>query len=519
MKQSKKSQKSGRSRGAVRALRIALVVAVALASALVSPDARASDAALDAASRVKWRVKVSLDYFVHDPGVGPDGTIYIPNNFGRTQAVDPADGSTKWVADYGGGSGPISVGPDGTVYTAGGGQGTVGGTDSISALRPDGTLKWMFTATRDGLLAGPTVGPDGNLYAVTDVSGIGFFSLTPAGQLRFATGEFSDYGPQGMNIAFGQDRAYFGFDNFGLGPGGLYAYDLNGVLRWTVGASGDPPSPAVGPNGNVVFLAFPSNIGKSVWSYTGAGQPVYKFYEFPGNEQSTPDVAVDNVAYLTRNLSTLLALNPSGTVKWRSTIDGITFAPRVNKQNTVVFMGGRMTYGQPGFVRAVTTAGQQLFQIALPDEPGFEPYGQLVPTSRPVFAPDGNTAYVVADVAGDGNVPLADTYAYLYAVDTSASATSTVPAAPTNLTGRAVSAHRIDLAWRDASNNETGFAIQRCYGKNCTSFVQIATVGPNVQTFSDTTVSLRGTYRYRVRAFNTAGKSAFSNWVRVRTTG
>jgi hypothetical protein len=378
------------------------------------------------------------------------------------------------------------VGPDGTVYTAGGGAGTVGGTDSISALRPDGTLKWMFSGTKDGLIAGPTVGPDGNVYAVTDLSGIGFFSLTSTGQLRFATGRFTDYGALGMNIAFGPDRAYFGFDMFGLNLSAFFAYDLNGGLRWTVGSAGDPPSPATGPNGNVVFLAFPSNLGLSVWSYSPAGQSVYKFYEFQGNEQSTPDVGVDNVAYLSRNLDTLLALTPAGAIKWRSAIDGIMFQPRVNKQNTVVFVGGRTSYGQSGFVRALTTTGQPLFQTALPDEPGFEPYGRLVPTSRAVFSPDGNPAYVITDVAGDGNVPYRDTYAYLYAVDTTSSgAAPAVPAAPTNVTGVGVSANRIDLAWHDASNNEAGLAIERCYRAKCTAFAPIATVGANVTTYSD----------------------------------
>lgn len=40
-------------------------------------------------SRVKWRVKVPLDWFLHTPGVGRDGTVYVPNLFGRTQAVSP----------------------------------------------------------------------------------------------------------------------------------------------------------------------------------------------------------------------------------------------------------------------------------------------------------------------------------------------------------------------------------------------------------------------------------------------
>jgi hypothetical protein len=504
---------------------LAVLSALAVAAALVAPVAAAADVSkasnvgFGASSPVRWRVKVHLDYFVHDPGVGPDGTIYIPSRSG-TQAINPSDGSTKWVAAYGGGLGPISVGTDGTVYTAGGGAGTVGGTDSISALRPDGSLKWMFSGTKDGLLAGPNVGPDGNVYAVTDLNGIGFFSLTPAGVLRFATGHFTEYGPVGMNIAFGPDRAYFGFDMFGLAPSAVFAYDLSGALRWSVGSAGDPPSPVVGPNGNVVYLAFPSNVGKSVWSYSPAGASVYQFYEFPGNEQSAPDVGPDNVAYVSRNLNTLVALNPTGSVKWRSTTDGILFDPRVNQQNTVVFTGGRTTYGEPGFFRAVTTTGQQLFQVALPDEPGFEPYGQLVPSSRPVFAPDGNTAYSVVDVAGDGNVPPADVYAYLYAIDTTSAGVPppAVPAAPTDLTGKALSGTRARLSWRDASTTETGFAIERCAGAACTSFVQIATVGANVVSFVDTTVPRTGGYRYRVRAFNSSGVSAYSNRVKVRIT-
>jgi outer membrane protein assembly factor BamB len=496
---------------------IAMLSAFAVAVALAGPVTKADAAAPIDPARVTWRVRVDLDYFMADPGVGPDGTIYIPNKFGKTQALNPTTGATKWIAPYGGGDFSISVGSDATVYVAGGGAGTGGGTDSITALRPDGTLRWMFKGAGDYLLAGPNVGPDGNIYAVTDSTGIGFFSLTPAGQLRFSTGRFADYGAQGMNIAFGPDRAYFGFDMVGIQPRTFFAYDLDGGLRWTLGQPDDPPSPVAGPNGNVVLLAFPSGAGKSVWSYSADGQAVYRFYEFPGNVQSKPDVGVDNVAYVSRNFNTLLALNPTGTVKWRYTDVGMMFAPKVNKQNTVVFVGGRATYGQPGFFRVLTTAGAPLFQVPLPDEPGFAEYGQLVPGSRPVFSPDGTTAYSVADVAGDGNVPYSDVYAYLYALDTKV-ASKPVPLAPTNLTGRRVSATRTALAWHDSSSNETGFSIERCTGAACTSFVQIAKVRANVESATDRSVPGIGTYRYRVRAYNASGDSAFSNRVTVQTT-
>lgn len=45
------------------------------------------------------------------------------------------------------------------------------------------------------------------------------------------------------------------------------------------------------------------------------------------------------------------------------------------------------------------------------------------------------------------------------------------------------------LNWTDASNNETGFKIERMAG-NGRNYVQIATVGANVKTYTDTTPTL-----------------------------
>ncbi|MFN2576085.1 MAG: fibronectin type III domain-containing protein [Pyrinomonadaceae bacterium] len=91
------------------------------------------------------------------------------------------------------------------------------------------------------------------------------------------------------------------------------------------------------------------------------------------------------------------------------------------------------------------------------------------------------------------------------------------PAAPGNLTATAVSTSQINLAWTDNSNNEDGFKIERCQGSGCTSFVEIAQVGPNVSSFSNIGLARNTRYRYRVRAFNGGGNSAYSNIVAVRT--
>jgi FtsP/CotA-like multicopper oxidase with cupredoxin domain len=94
---------------------------------------------------------------------------------------------------------------------------------------------------------------------------------------------------------------------------------------------------------------------------------------------------------------------------------------------------------------------------------------------------------------------------------------STVPAAPTNLVGTAVSATQVNLTWSDNANNETGFRIERCTGTTCTNFTQIGTVNANLTAYSDTTAAVNTTYRYRVAATNQAGPSPFSNIVTVTT--
>jgi serine protease AprX len=78
----------------------------------------------------------------------------------------------------------------------------------------------------------------------------------------------------------------------------------------------------------------------------------------------------------------------------------------------------------------------------------------------------------------------------------------------------------IALNWTDNSDNEDGFVIQRCAvsgkGKNkVCNFADIGSVGPDVTTFSDGPAG--GTVKYRVRASNANGDSAYSNEVQVRT--
>ena len=70
---------------------------------------------------------------------------------------------------------------------------------------------------------------------------------------------------------------------------------------------------------------------------------------------------------------------------------------------------------------------------------------------------------------------------------------------------------QLTLAWNDNSSDESGFKIERATGTG--TFSQIATVSANTTTYLDTSLAAGTSYSYRVRAYNTAGNSAYSNAV------
>ncbi|MCI0470946.1 MAG: trypsin-like peptidase domain-containing protein [Candidatus Aminicenantes bacterium] len=89
------------------------------------------------------------------------------------------------------------------------------------------------------------------------------------------------------------------------------------------------------------------------------------------------------------------------------------------------------------------------------------------------------------------------------------------PAAPSNLAANASTCNKIDLTWTDNSDNESSFKIER--STNGVNFSEIASVGANVTSFSDTTAAENTTYWYRVRAYNSGGYSGYSNTVSATT--
>jgi hypothetical protein len=92
---------------------------------------------------------------------------------------------------------------------------------------------------------------------------------------------------------------------------------------------------------------------------------------------------------------------------------------------------------------------------------------------------------------------------------------STAPVAPSGLIAATASSSRITLSWSDNSATESGFKIER--STDNVNFTEIATVGADVTSYTNTGLRSNRTYYYRVRAYNAEGSSPYSNVASAKT--
>ncbi|HEX8089679.1 MAG TPA: NBR1-Ig-like domain-containing protein [Blastocatellia bacterium] len=84
------------------------------------------------------------------------------------------------------------------------------------------------------------------------------------------------------------------------------------------------------------------------------------------------------------------------------------------------------------------------------------------------------------------------------------------PAAPGGLSASVASSSAINLNWVDNSNNEDGFRLERKTGVSGV-YAPVATPGAGQVSYSDSGLSASTTYYYRIKAYNSAGESAYSD--------
>jgi len=347
--------------------------------------------------RVNWRFRMNGPYSMVRPVTAADGTLYSIDVFGHLYALQP-NGALKWLVRSAGDKG-VAVGGDGTIYVA--------SESFINAFNPDGTSKWSFAQNpRAFICLGVAVGPDGNIYSV-GTQGLGVFSLTPQGALRWTNPEsymrpIVDYGEIVFGANGGEQQMYFYANDH------IRALTLNGSSVFSIpGGLANLRAgfqPAIAPDGSVhtMLNAYSPN-GTLLWSFATP---------YPWNVFTPADIGSDSKHYFTQNLIQLFALNPDGSQRGHRTLNGNFAGPIVDPSNTQLVIGSSETGDHAGYIiGASTQTGGELWRVTLPieDPTVFNPslgifgFNQFVDT-RARFTADGSTAYLVtATATGDNN--------------------------------------------------------------------------------------------------------------------
>jgi hypothetical protein len=384
--------------------------------------------------RVNWRFRMNGPYAKVRPVIAADGTVYAIDVFQHLYSLTP-DGGLKWLVRNAGNKG-VALASDGTIYVA--------SEPYIKAFNPDGTSKWTFVQNPGAMIClGVGVGPDGNIYSV-GTQGMGVFSLTPQGVLRWTSPELYARPPVLYGeIVFGPNKSgqqlYFYANNHvrGLGLNGTPVFTIpviNSLLKLGM-------QPVVAPDGSV---------HTPLTTYTADGNTLWSFpTPYPYNVFTPADVGSDGIHYFVQNLSQLFALNPDGSQHWHLTVTDYLAGPIVDPFNSQLVIGSNTTADQAGFiVGASAKDGHELWRVILPIEDttvfnsttGTYGFNQYVDT-RARFTADGRTAYVVtATATGDNNT----SKSFVYSLNTSTILRSTSITLSTKLQSGTVNVTGID---------------------------------------------------------------------------
>ncbi len=273
-----------------------------------------------------WRYYVGNGYYT-SPSLGYDGTVYVGGG-GPLSAISP-EGTLKWRwRNYEPTGEALTLAPaidvDGVIYWGGGPYEYPYG---IVSLNPDGTYRWSISISLN-YNSSPVIGPDGTIYVGGAFNGK-VYAIERDGTIKW------EYILGGTNTwvnsspALAWDRSLY----VGAGDGKFYSFSYNGELNWTYQTgAGIHSSPALDDELTAVYFGSDDGYiyaldtsGKLKWRYR-TDEPVY----------SSPGIASDGTVYVGSRDGYLYALNPEGTLKWRYRTNDVMFSsPAIDAEGDV----------------------------------------------------------------------------------------------------------------------------------------------------------------------------------------
>jgi len=352
------------------------------------------------ARRIIWRVDVADNVYYCCPAVGDDGTIYISTGaysiteYGTVYGISPL-GTILWSYELAANAYSPVIGTNGSIFVQ-------DYENTLYAFSPSGDLLWTFDdfdypmhpiypvgqrvpaiaadgtvyAVADGLYAinpatgerlwrfnplygkscrqPPVIGADGTIYVT--IHQHDFYAVNPDGREKWHAQFDHDYEMSFTSPAIDSDGTIY------LGVEGtesrVWAFNPDGTVKWKTVVT-EPycrvrGSPTVAPDGTIyistkacleargkVIALSPS--GTKLWEYvvmpehgTAALDDVY----------STPTVGADGLIYFGAETERFYALNPDGTLNWKTRLAGINWSSAAILPDGTLYIGTHS--GNPG---------------------------------------------------------------------------------------------------------------------------------------------------------------------------
>lgn len=353
---------------------------------------------------VAWRVPLPGPFAANRPAIGPSGEVAMQTT--QIVVVNP-DGTERFRNTV-----PLSLG-DSYCDIDNAGRVYANSTAGIKAFSPSGDELWTL-APSGGFHrghAGPTVGPDGNIYFIDiALSGYGFASVSPEGQLRWNEPGFGDADTSRprTEIAFTNGTAIGGAPqipddcNGSCLASGLMAFDFDGSHEWTAHTT-MPLQPVVRSGGDLYLPVEPSSV-RDVNGSSGSSSPISLGTK--SNTGNVVAVAPDGTGYAVTNYNTLTRISPNGSSSDLVTLSAIMGSPAVSPDGSLIVVGtADSLIASQNYITGIDAqTGLTRWSIKLPTENGY----RLSAIGWPRFSGDGSHVYVGVNAGNDS---------YLYAVE------------------------------------------------------------------------------------------------------
>ncbi len=264
-----------------------------------------------------------------------------------------------------------------------------------------------------------------------------------------------------------------------------------------------PPKGAYPPKNKTDrgFAAKGQTLTKYIWEYLG--HPIPKWVYATGSQGSSSSApAVPPPPSLPPPSSSRDKVPPSAPSGLRATAVG-------NTQIDLVWVAATDN---------VAVTGYQIQRCPKANCTGFTPIATTTTTSYSNTGLLTKTTYRYRVQAIDAAGNHGNTSNIVAATTSTLTQDTSPPTMPARLTATASSPTQIDLTWTASTDNVgvTGYQVQRCYRANCVNFAPLTTT--TITRYSNTGLTAKTAYRYRVRAMDAAGgRSRYSN-VAMATT-